>query len=88
MLDGGFASTAGESLWSVWRWGDYRTPLYTGLVSFDDGSADMMVRRERPSLVFDDEGEPTVLLTAVCPPGDHSGQYCYTLSNPVTPSRT
>ena len=83
VLDGGYATSAGESIYSNWTWGGPQQPIYTGLVTYADGSSDMMVRRERPSLLFGDDGEPTVLYTAVCPPGDHGGSYCYTLANPV-----
>ena len=42
-----------------------------------------MVRRERPSLPFDDAGDPAVLFTAVCPPGDKSNSFCFTTGNAV-----
>ena len=84
VLDGGYATSADESIYSNWTWGSHQQPLYTGLVTYADGSSDMMVRRERPSLLFSDEGEPSVLYTAVCPPGDHGGSYCYTVANPLT----
>ena len=84
VLDGGYATSADESIYSNWTWGGHQQPLYTGLLTYADGSSDMMVRRERPSLLFSDEGEPSVLYTAVCPPGDHGGSYCYTVANPLT----
>ena len=45
----------------------------------------MMVRRERPSLVFDASGEPAVLLTAVCP--HTSYRFCFTTANSVVNSQ-
>ena len=60
-LDGGFAYSATTELWSEWTWGSFRDAAYTSTVRYDDGTTDVMVRRERPSILFNaTTGRPEV----------------------------
>lgn len=89
ILDGGFAVSSTRDLWSHWNYSSWREPAYTNAVEWSDGGSnqwvDRMQRRERPFLLHDEDGAPTHLYTAVCPPGDTTNSECYTIVNPLKP---
>ena len=87
IYDGGLAVSDGEDLHGEWSWASWHAPVYTGRVAYIDGSSAMMQRRERPFVLFGQDGEPEALYSAVCPGSCPGGTgfcvQCYTIANPL-----
>jgi hypothetical protein len=79
---GGYAQSRGAELFGAWDVQSEATPAYTTLVPFAGGSARNYTRRERPKLLLDASGAPTVLYSGVCE-GTSQGANCYTLGAAV-----
>jgi hypothetical protein len=79
---GGYGQCVGEDpLACAWTLQPYDTPAFTTNVTFADGTALTMARRERPKLYFNaTTGAPAILYTAVCAPGSSQ---CFTLGQPI-----
>lgn len=83
---GGYAQSAGPSIWGPWRVQSDRTPAYTTAVTYAGSPPSVVTlsRRERPKLFLDPAtGAPAVLYTGVCPAND--GSACFTLAVPIAP---
>lgn len=64
-------------------WNCSDIPPYNGSIPFDDGKTDIVTKRERPKLLFDSNGEPIVLFTAIVTQNHHVDDYSYTLATPI-----
>ena len=90
---GGFACSAGtkagatvedifEDLLGNWTYRAAEGAVFNTSVDFTDGSSMTFARRERPMLLSDRNGAPSVLYTAVCE-GAGQGGGCWSLAQPV-----
>ena len=63
---GGFAYSASEDILSSWKWGvAVGSTVYNFTVKLTNGSALTLAKRERPKLLFDDIGRPSILFNVV-----------------------
>ena len=79
---GGAAESAGPSIYSEWtmQMPPESGAVFNTTVQFENGTVATFGRRERPKLIMDAAGAPSVLVTGVCPV---NSEYCYTLSQGV-----
>eukprot|EP00035_Acanthoeca_spectabilis_P016186 m.327240 g.327240 ORF g.327240 m.327240 type:complete len:272 (-) comp16491_c0_seq6:70-885(-) len=59
-------------------WHFRHTPTYTNTLTLTNGSKVTLKQRERPQLLFDDAGRPSILYTGVAPPWAKFYGYTYT----------
>ena len=56
----------------VTNWTSSKTPPYSSLVTFSDGSNKQMTRRERPQLLLTERGQPRYFSSGVQDIADHT----------------
>ena len=81
---GGYGQTALQppTVWSPWVFGGLADPAYTNNVTYLDGSVQTLKRRERPKLLFAQDGR-VWLYTAVQSPLNASRDFSYTMVQEV-----
>ena len=67
-------------------WHFRHTPTYTNTVALANGTNATLAQRERPQLLFDTDGNPSVLYTGVAPPGGKFYGYTYTFAQKIAGS--
>jgi hypothetical protein len=76
---GGYAESATSDIYGAWTLQSNETPAYNITVHFTDSTTINYTRRERPKLLFNPDGTPSILYNGVC----YQNSDCYTIAEQI-----